>query len=194
MALSSTPQHTPHTCQTMQCTLQVQVLVDKNFFLVKKTGRVTDGGWWVTIWTYGLHQKFLVEQQPSKCAKLGMSGHMGCIGLKINSGRNRNGHNVQIWLTTGHSSFFFFSTKNVLPHPPPHAERSTCRTCKLPSAHQLRMCVGGRRATSLVQHVGDTRRGGSLWFDSEGEGFSTDASDSRRRTRREVPSRAWCTP
>jgi len=24
-----------------------------------------------------------------------------------NSWRNRNGHNVQIWLTTGHSSFFF---------------------------------------------------------------------------------------
>ena len=42
-----------------------------------------------------------------------MSGHAGCIRLKIkDSWRNRNGHHVQIWLTTGHSSCFFI--KNVL--------------------------------------------------------------------------------
>ena len=43
-----------------------------------------------------------------------MSGHSGCIRLKIrNSWWNRNVHNVQRWLTTGHSSLFF-SLKNVL--------------------------------------------------------------------------------
>ena len=37
-----------------------------------------------------------------------MSGHTGCIRLKIeNSWWNRLGRSVQIWLTTGHSSFFF---------------------------------------------------------------------------------------
>ena len=67
-----------------------------------------------------------------------MSGHMGCIRLKKkdlvkqrwqneqnwgcrdillhqtkdkNSWWNRNRHNVQIWLTTGHCSLFFFIKK-----------------------------------------------------------------------------------
>ena len=47
----------------------------------------------------------------------------GLHQIKIkNSWWNRNGHNAQIWLTTGHSSFFF-SFKHVLlranPPPPP---------------------------------------------------------------------------
>ena len=44
-----------------------------------------------------------------------MSGHSGCIRLKTkNSWWNRKGHNVQIWLTTGHTSCFFPQLKNVL--------------------------------------------------------------------------------
>ena len=63
-----------------------------------------------------------------------MSGHTGCIRLKIkNSWWNRNGHNVQIWLTTGHSNCFFILLKNVLGRgrallyaaiPRPHAPRN----------------------------------------------------------------------
>ena len=56
-----------------------------------------------------LKKKLLVKQHLSKRAKLGMSGHTGCIRLKTkNAWWNHNGHNVQIWLMTGHSSFFFF--------------------------------------------------------------------------------------
>ena len=43
-----------------------------------------------------------------------MSGHAGCVRLKMTSSwSNHNGHNVQIWLTAGHSSFFF-PLQNVL--------------------------------------------------------------------------------
>ena len=41
-----------------------------------------------------------------------MSGHSGCSRRKMkNSWWNHNGHNVQIWLSTGHSSFFFSPLK-----------------------------------------------------------------------------------
>ena len=68
--------------------------------------QVTDGGWRVTIWTYGLHQT--EEKKFVKLSKLRKSGHSGCIRLRIqHSWWNRKGHNVQVWLTTEHSSRFF---------------------------------------------------------------------------------------
>ena len=48
---------------------------------------------------------------------------MGCIRRKIkNSWWNRNGHNVQIWLTTGHSSFFLIEKRPEL-----RLQESTCK-------------------------------------------------------------------